>query len=131
MDDTQSHSSPGFLSPHEKETQCIICFLTVPVEELTTLPCHHAFHAICLRKWTEYDDHIESRGQCPICRANLRYKCGHIVSSYLLRPGVTILPVELEMPCLSWACHARVQARAAFRRPRSELASARPDQNPA
>ncbi|KAI1805481.1 hypothetical protein F4811DRAFT_215237 [Daldinia bambusicola] len=36
---------------------------------------------------------------CPFCRTSLLYKCGDIISRYFLRPGVTILPEELQTNC--------------------------------
>ncbi|KAI1468442.1 uncharacterized protein F4812DRAFT_458876 [Daldinia caldariorum] len=61
------------IPPSENETECAICWLKIEEDETTILPCRHGFHAECL--------------------------CGDVISSHFLRPGVTILPEELQTTC--------------------------------
>ncbi|URE10279.1 RING [Musa troglodytarum] len=46
-----------------REESCMICFEEFNVgEEVTRLPCMHAFHGGCLTRW------LESSHLCPLCR---------------------------------------------------------------
>ncbi|KAI1477184.1 hypothetical protein F4774DRAFT_427385 [Daldinia eschscholtzii] len=42
---------------------------------------------------------IYGQMRCPMCRSSLLYPCGDVISRYYLRPGVTILPQELQTTC--------------------------------
>lgn len=45
---------------------CIICLENYKLDELlTTLPCTHSFHKLCLEGW------LQSHATCPICRQTI------------------------------------------------------------
>ncbi|OTA79605.1 hypothetical protein M434DRAFT_237543 [Hypoxylon sp. CO27-5] len=91
--------------PGPGKTICDICLAHIYISSLTTLPCGHSFHPVCINKWTqvtELRDWEDGRMCCPICRAELVYECGCIISENHLRPGVTILWQELSLHCQSY-----------------------------
>ncbi|KAI1138999.1 hypothetical protein F5Y05DRAFT_358429 [Hypoxylon sp. FL0543] len=86
--------------PGPDKTMCIICHSYVRTSELTTLPCGHSFGHRCIVTWTQAaSPNGERSHQCPMCRAQLLYKCGCIVSVDHLRPGVSIFWEELALNC--------------------------------
>ncbi|KAI2623319.1 hypothetical protein GGR54DRAFT_646476 [Hypoxylon sp. NC1633] len=97
----EKHSSDS----GEDEMICPICRENISTTLATTLPCSHAFHADCIREWTQVHDkaeYQEGRLRCPYCRRDLKYKCGDVITKHHLRPGVKILPKELTVMCPSW-----------------------------
>lgn len=88
------------------EDECPLCLGPVAdPSQLTTLPCDHAFHDDCIRTWTQvydWEDYDVDCAHCPVCYLDLTYRCGDMISADLLRPGVKILPQELELTCPSY-----------------------------
>uniref|UniRef100_A0A915Q8B5 RING-type domain-containing protein n=1 Tax=Setaria digitata TaxID=48799 RepID=A0A915Q8B5_9BILA len=45
-----------------RKIECFICFLDIPVSEISALHCGHIFHQSCIIEW------LSNRIQCPVCR---------------------------------------------------------------
>jgi Ring finger domain len=60
--------------PQEKR-RCIICLEKYEVgDEITTLPCIHVFHRVCVNRW------LKSNRSCPECRTSVGKEDGNDTS---------------------------------------------------
>ena len=58
------------------DAECAICLKDAePMEKLKVLPCGHAFHGLCLRRW------LHRSRTCPTCRTALAPDAAHTGSS--------------------------------------------------
>ncbi len=48
-----------------KYSPCDCCVCMEPIKRRFMLPCGHAFHRKCIRKW------LQENNTCPVCRANV------------------------------------------------------------
>lgn len=54
---------------HNHEDCCPVCFMEYEnIDTLTTLPCGHPFHKVCMTTWLSNKQHAPT---CPICRVNV------------------------------------------------------------
>ncbi|KAI1410929.1 hypothetical protein F5Y13DRAFT_201706 [Hypoxylon sp. FL1857] len=111
-EDSSSSWSTGWPGPETEDDEpspgtvrCNICLSFSRIHSFTTLPCGHSFGSKCIANWTQVtklEDYRVSRMCCPICRAELLYECGCIISENHLRPGVKIEREELSLNCQSY-----------------------------
>ena len=58
---------PEKIAKDNKEC-CPICLENFNEKEiLTTLPCYHTFHKVCIKAW------LEKNSNCPVCRVKLNF----------------------------------------------------------
>ncbi|CAL1392374.1 unnamed protein product [Linum trigynum] len=68
-----AHYRPRGGGAADEEAECTVCLSKIEGgDEVAELTCHHAFHKICLDRWSHYSFFTRRRHPtCPLCRRSL------------------------------------------------------------
>lgn len=63
---TSRYKAGGFFSRKKSKERCVICLVTYKIgDQQITLPCKHAYHSKCGRKW------LSINKTCPVCNSQV------------------------------------------------------------
>ncbi|CAL1392378.1 unnamed protein product [Linum trigynum] len=67
-------AAPRYHGAADEDAECAVCLSRIEEgDEIPELTCRHAFHQVCLERWSEFSFFSRRRRHptCPLCRRSL------------------------------------------------------------